>query len=109
MLDVEEKYLNKRKSDRYPQEKPVLLIKPDEIGTYKDRFILNDRVWLFFYDLWQRMGDERFDAFLKNLFNSDTIDYQKFQAQILTFLPDYESRLNLWLNTTDFSSEMRIQ
>jgi len=108
MKQLETKYLKKRQSDRYPVEKAILLIKPDEIGTYKDKFVLNDRVWLFFYDLWVQMGADNFDDFLITLFQFDKIDYNRFADLILRFIPDYRNRLNIWLNTTEFTENMYI-
>jgi len=109
MKQLEKKYLKKRDSDRYPIEKPILQITPDEIGDYKDRFVLNDRVWLFFYDLWIQMGTDKFDAFLSDLFTFDEIDYNSFEDLILKFIPNYKDQLHIWLNTTNYTGEMSIK
>ncbi len=105
---LETTYLKKRQSGRYPVEKAILFIRPDEIGTYKDKFVLNDRVWLFFYDLWIRMGAQKFDEFLGRLFQFDKIDYNKFKDLILKFIPDYQDRLDIWLNTTKYNEDMYV-
>jgi hypothetical protein len=109
MKEVERQYLEKREKRNFTKEKPILQITFDEVGTYKDHFVLNDRVWLFIYDLWRRMGDENFDAFLKKLFVWDGIDYGRFEGLVLEFLPDFKEKLNTWLNTTEYSEGMKIQ
>jgi hypothetical protein len=109
MKEIEKQYLAKRERRDFTKEKPILQITFDEIGNYKDHFVLNDRVWLFFYDLWKEMGDESFDVFLKKLFSWDSINYKRFEGLILEFLPDFKEKLNLWLNTTEYSQAMKIQ
>jgi hypothetical protein len=114
MKKVEERYLTKRtgmdkRGRRVPEEKPILNIHADEIGTYKDKFILNDRVWLFLFDLWQKMGDENFDLFLKDLFVLSSIDYPTLENIVLNYLPDYGNKFNIWLNTTSFPESLQIQ
>ena len=114
MIRVEESYLKKkhttkdRRGNKLPEEKPILDISYDEIGNYKDYFILSDRVWLFLYDLWQEMGDEHYDRFLRELFLFDTINYQKFEELILNYLPDYQEKLNIWLKTSRYPASIRI-
>lgn len=109
MKEKERQYLAKREKQNFTEEKPILKITFDEIGVYKDHFVLNDRVWLFIYDLWEKMGDEKFDAFLKKLFSWDGIDYKKFEGLVMESIPDYKDELNTWLNTTDYSEGMHIQ
>lgn len=114
MKRVEKSYIQKRKTGKnwrgnaLPIEKAILEITFDEIGTYKDNFILNDRVWLFFYDIWNKMGDDKFDNFLKKLFLFDFINYKNFEELIIEFIPDYKEKLNTWLNTTDYPDEMHL-
>jgi hypothetical protein len=108
MKKVEERYLQRKKTGKnrrgydLPPEKPILQISYDEIGNYKDTFILSDRVWLFLYDLWTRMGDQKFETFLIDLFSYETIDYEKFERLILTYLPDYKEKLYTWLKTNEY-------
>jgi hypothetical protein len=115
MEKVENSYLEKRKTgttrrgDPLPVEKAILNITFDEIGAYKDNFVLDDRVWLFFYDIWNKMGDIKFDNYLKQLFSSNSINYEIFEKLVLSYLPDYKSKLNLWLNTTDYPEEIQIK
>ncbi len=115
MLEVKQSYLKKKESgkssrgQKLPLEKPILQISYDEIGTYKDNFVLNDRVWLFFYNLWQRMGDEKFDAFLKELFAFNFIDYNNFEQLILKYLPGFSKELDTWLNTNYYPDRLQIK
>lgn len=115
LIRIEKSYLKKKKTGlsrrgrKLPKEKPILEINYDEIGMYKDTFILNDRVWLFFNDIWNQLGDKKFDQFLRELFKFQSIDYKNFESLILKYLPDYETKLNIWLNTTDYPDELRIK
>jgi hypothetical protein len=114
MMKVEEGYLEKRKTGKtwrgntLPVEKPILEIKFDEIGLYKDKFVLNDRVWLFFYSIWNKMGDEEFDRFLKELFSFNSINYNSFEELVVKYIPGFAPELNTWLNTTDYPDEIKI-
>jgi len=65
-------------------------------------------VWLFFYNIWNQMGDEKFDMFLKELFLFNAIDYETFEELVLKYIPDYKKKLNTWLNTTDYPDEIKI-
>lgn len=111
---VERSYLSKRESgldsrgNRLPQEKALLDIDAQEIGSYKDTFILNDRMWLFMYDLWTRMGDEQFSRFCRELFALEDIDYRTFDSLITGYLPGYSERLHQWISTTLYTDDMRL-
>lgn len=115
MKKVEELYLEKRKTGKtqrgntLPAEKAILNIKFDELGYYKDQFVLNDRVYLFFYTIWNKMGDEKFDNFLQELFRFTSINYEVFEQLILKYIPDYRDNLNIWLNTTNYPEEIQIR
>ncbi len=114
MKKTEKRYLTYRKTGKtrrgfkLPKEKPILKITADEIGTYKDKFVLNDRVYLFMYDLWIKMGNEKYDDFLKELFEFQSIDYLSFEKLVLKYIPEYQTNLNVWLNTTDFPEAFKI-
>lgn len=114
MRRLESSYREKRRTgltsrgNKLPPEKAILDIPHHEIGNYKDKFVLRDRVWLFFYDMWQQTGDEKFDAFLKELFVFQTINYNSFETLVLKYLPDYKFRLKQWLRTTEFPEELRL-
>jgi hypothetical protein len=114
MIKVEERYLAKRKTgktsrgNKLPEEKAILNISFDEIGNYKDTFVLSDRVWLFFYNVWVRMGDAKFDMFLKELFSFNSISYESFEGLVIKYIPGFKETLNTWLNTTDYPDEIKI-
>jgi hypothetical protein len=114
MLKIENEYLYKKVNGmnkrgwKTPIEKPILEIKPDEIGSYKDMFILSDRAWLFFNYLRQEMGNDDYNKFVVELFKFKTIDYNKFEKLILKYLSDFKEDLNTWLNTTDYPERFRL-
>lgn len=111
---VERSYLRRRESgldsrgNTLPQEKALLDIGAQEIGMYKDTFILNDRMWLFMYDLWSRMGDEDFSRFCRELFTLEDIDYSTFDSLIAGYLPGYSERLHDWIRTTLYTDDMKL-
>ncbi|ALO16173.1 hypothetical protein L21SP5_02549 [Salinivirga cyanobacteriivorans] len=90
-----------RWNNELPEEKPILAIQADEIGNYKDRFILNDRVRLFLYDLYLKMGKKKFEIFIKQVLNGKITQYEDFADAITAFLPGYEQQVYFWLKTTD--------
>lgn len=104
----ERRYLAGREAGD-PVEKPILEITYDEIGTYKDRFVLSDRVWLCLYDIWTRAGDDGFDRLCRELFSLDTIDYETFEALVEKYIPGYGHRLDKWLNTTVYDESMALK
>ena len=114
MKQIEKRYISKKKSGKdkrgnmLPIEKPILKIAYEEIGQYKDRFILPDRVSLFLYRLWNKMGDKKYDDFLKELFQYSEISYDKFEKLTLKYLPRFKNELFLWLNTNDYPLSFRI-
>ncbi len=111
MQGVEARYLQKKETGKtsrgfdLPEEKSILSITADEIGNYKDKFILNDRVWLFMYDLWQKMGDTNYEAYLEELLNKEDINYADFEKTTLKYLPNYGEKLAIWLNGTKYPVE----
>ncbi|MFN2380351.1 MAG: hypothetical protein ABR519_09130 [Bacteroidales bacterium] len=115
MHRVERSYIRKRETgtdsrgNKLPEEKALLEIRADEIGWYKDNFVLNDRMWLFMYELWSRMGESGFAGFLGDLLVLDDIDYPLFESIVISRLPGYEDRLHAWLRTTTFTDAMMIQ
>ncbi|WP_350292566.1 hypothetical protein [uncultured Croceitalea sp.] len=115
MQRTEKSYLKKRSTgeDRrgnpLPIEKSILEIRHNEIGKYKDLFILSDRVRLFLYHLWTTMGEDSYDQFLNKLFNLDTIDYDIMKKIVEEFIPDYGNNLNIWLNTIDYPKSIQLK
>lgn len=114
MLRVEKNYINKRETgknsrgNQLPVEKPILDINANEIGLFKDNFILNDRVWLFFFDLWEKMGEEKFDSFLKELFDLQDINYSVLEELVNKYISNYKKNLHKWLYTKEFNEELMI-
>ncbi|MDZ7739963.1 MAG: hypothetical protein U5K32_13040 [Bacteroidales bacterium] len=114
MRKVEDNYLQKKRTGlnsrgrKLPEEKPVYEITADEIGMYKDNFILSDRVWLFMFDLWQHMGDGKFEVFVRDLFSLDSIDQRIFEELIIDYLPAYGDRLDTWLKTTEYREDFLL-
>lgn len=115
MKRVEKNYITKkqtgkdRRGNLLPSEKPILEIPFDEMGIYKDVFILSDRVKLFLYHLWSKMEDKKFDQFLKELFQLEAINYKIFEALIVKYIPNYVDNLNIWLNTIDYPKSIQIK
>jgi hypothetical protein len=115
MKRVEKEYLRKKETglgwrDRpVPPEKPLAHISADELSTYKDVFVLDDRALLFLNWLRTEMGSERFQQFVKELFKSDDVTLASFEATVLKYLPASGKTLTLWLRTTAYLDEWRIQ
>ena len=115
MKRVEKNYIEKKKTgkdrrgNQLPPEIPILKISYDDIGKYKDRFILSDRVRLFLYHLWTEMGDQSYDQFLKELFQFNSIDYKKFKTLVEKYISGYKDNLNIWLNTIDYPVSLQIK
>lgn len=115
MRRVEKSYIRKRETgtdsrgNALPEEKAILDLGADDISRYKDTFVLNDRIWLFMYDLWTRMGENGFNSFLGELLTLDDIDYPLFESIVVSHLPGYKERLHRWLRTTTFTGEMMIK
>ena len=96
-----------RRGDSLPLEKPILEIGYDEIGEYKDRFILQDRVALFFDFLRRRMGKEGFLRFSSDVLNRELLDYDLFVAVVESHLPGSGEEVRRWLKTTEYPVDLR--
>jgi len=57
-----------------PLEKPLYEIRADEIGVYKDRFVLHDRAPPFLDWLRRPMGETGFFEWARQLFALDSLD-----------------------------------
>jgi hypothetical protein len=110
---VERGYIDKRTTGRsrrgatLPPEKPIVEIGHGEIGVYKDLFVLNDRVRLFFDYLRRRMGNERFLRFSSDLLNRELLEFDVLVAVVEAHLPDSGDDVRRWLKTTDFPDRWR--
>ncbi|MBD3219048.1 MAG: hypothetical protein GF310_12305 [candidate division Zixibacteria bacterium] len=114
MKGVETAYLNKKEigKDRrgrpLPEEKPIDKLVFEEIGAYKDRFILNDRVKLFFNYLCEKMGWDKFQKFTRELFSTKEISFDKFISIILKYLPREKANLEIWLSSNDYLAKFHL-
>lgn len=114
MTQTEDSYLERRRTgvDRrgspLPVEKPILALTAEDISTYKDRFVLNDRARLFCNWLRTQMGVETFRKFTLELFSQKTLDPGRLVAIIETYLPGSGDDVDLWLGTTDFPQRFRL-
>ena len=110
---VQQQYLERKRTGKgwrgspLPPEKPLTALTDDEIGLYKDVFLLNDRAVLFFDYLRRKMGKDKFLDFANTLVNRDHLDQASFQQAILAYLPGSAEALRLWLNTTAYPDHLR--
>jgi hypothetical protein len=112
---VEKGYLAKRRSGKdrrgrpLPEEKPLLRITADEVGAYKDSFVLSDRALLLLNYLRTRMGRIRFQEFTLELFGREEMNRTVFEEVVLRFLPDAKEDLKIWLDTTEYPKSLRLR
>ena len=112
---VEDQYLSKRETGRgrrgepLPPEKPILEIGTDEISEYKDTFVLNDRVRLFFDYLRRQLGSDGFFRLASDLMNREMLDYESMVAVIEAFLPGSGEGVYRWLRTSEYPEEFRLE
>lgn len=105
---VAEGYLQKKATGRdrrgnpLPPEKPLLAITEDEIGAYKDTFILSDRARLFWDYLRRAMGREAFHRMTRDFFNRESLNRASFRQAIQAYLPISSEDLHLWLETNEY-------
>ena len=110
---VQQGYLEKRRTglDRrgaaLPPEKPLALIGDDEIGRYKDLFVLSDRALLFMDWLRRETGPNGFPVLARDLFEGDKLDYARFTSIVLEHLPGAAGDLRLWLETSEYPERLR--
>ncbi len=106
MARLEEGYRQRRargtdgRGQPLPPEKPILALTAADVSTYKDRFILPDRVPLCLEDLRRRMGHERFLAWSRALFAAESLDPGTLRAITRDLAPAQATRLHRWLMTT---------
>ncbi len=112
-LDKIEKLYQERRStgkmggEKMPPEKPILAIGLDELGIYKDVFVLNDRALLFWDYLRRKMPPAAFDALVRALTASSDVTAKNFFALIARHAPALQSDAHRWLETTDYPNEFR--
>jgi hypothetical protein len=114
MRSTEKSYLEKKKTGlssrgrKLPEEKPIIQITADEVGKYKDVFILSDRASLFLNFLFEKMGQDKFNEFTRELFNGDVYDLPRFIDLVDKHLPGSKQDVDVWLATNDYPERFRI-
>jgi hypothetical protein len=114
IVTLEQRYLQKRSSGLsrrgrlLPPEKPLDRIPADELSLYKDTFVLNDRVALFFDFLRRRMGDEDFMSMCRVLFEQPRLTSDLIREIIESRYPGPVSDIEAWLSTTEFPLWMQV-
>lgn len=114
MKRIEKSYLYKKKHGKtrrgwkIPAEKPILKITAQEIGDYKDMFILDDRLVLFFNFLRQQMGPQKFYKFAQAIIQTRPGNDQQFVQLIGQFLPQQKQLIKTWLYTNDYPDQLRL-
>jgi hypothetical protein len=114
ILAADSVYLEKRRTGEgrrgapLPVEQPIDEIAPDEIGNYKDTFVLSDRVPLFLDWVRRQLGDDSFFEWAKELFARDGLSLDAFLSSLAPRLgPDRLADLRLWLSTTEYPKRFR--
>jgi len=108
MEKVEKSYLERKKTKKtswgspLPQEKSILSLTWTDIGTYKDTFILNDRVRLFLNHIRTKSGKKRFKQFTQELCNSPHLDLPAFYRLLEKFIPGSTQDMDIWLKTNQY-------
>lgn len=114
MRRVEKSYLQKKKTGKnwrgrpLPAEKPIVAISADEIGTYKDTFILNDRVRLFLHSIRSQLGKKRFKSFTRELCRHKNVTTASLVDLIETYIPGGRKDVNMWLNTNRYPRRFHL-
>jgi hypothetical protein len=109
---LEKRYLERRATGRdgseaLPPEKPILAMTADDVGKYKDTFVLNDRALLFWDYLHRKMTPAAFDGLVRELTASPEVTAKSFFALIARHAPALEPDAHRWLETAEYPSEFR--
>jgi hypothetical protein len=111
---VQQRYLTKRETglsrrgNPLPPEKPIDRIGADELSTWKDTFVLDDRVVLFWDYLRRELGADRFAALCRDLFGRARLTAGTIRASIVAAYPGPADHIDAWLSTTDFPAWMHV-
>ncbi len=89
-----------------PEEKPILDLRAEDIGTYKDLFILSDRVKLFFDDMRRRLGPDGFLRLARDVMSQERLDAGALRAVIRRHLPGAEADVRIWLETNEYPQRL---
>ena len=115
LLRVQSYYLENKglEQDRWgntrPPEVPLMRISADEIGKYKDDYILWGRSKLFFNYLLKELGNAGFSGFAKDLFKHEELTETQFVELCRKYLPGKNDQINTWLYTNDFPDEFKLE
>lgn len=110
---VQKSYLEQRASGKdadgnlLPPEKPILSITADEIGKYKDTFVLSDRALLCLDYLRRKMGRPTFDDFVRALTARSSVSTADFFALVGLYAPAEQANAHRWLETMDYPASFR--
>ena len=110
---VQVRYLERRQTgldyrgEPLPPEKPLLQMTADDIGLFKDRFVLNDRALLFWDHLRRTIGASRFDELVRDMCQRDRLTADDFLALLQSRAPEFMADAHLWLETTEFPDRLR--
>lgn len=111
---LEQTYLDKKRTGTdnrgrlLPPEKPLLCLRADEVGVYKDVFVLDDRALLFMNYLRVQMGEGSFGNFCRQLFSGSATTAESFERLCGKYLPFKKDEIKLWLYTNEFPDKFRI-
>lgn len=114
MVNLEKSYLTKKttgKTNRggpLPEEKPICMLNFNDIGMYKDKFILNDRVGLFLNYLRNILGKSKFKSFTQKLSQSHELTLDTLKIMILSYTPGIEEDLRIWLETNEYPERFHL-
>jgi len=111
---LEQSYLTKketglnRRGRKLPVDKSLDQITANEIGLYKDQFILTSRTSLFFNYIRVKMGDSIYSEFERELFDLRKMSNKTFRELVLKHLPGIEEDLNIWLSKIDYPEHFKL-
>ncbi|MFH1687945.1 MAG: hypothetical protein ABIE70_10565 [bacterium] len=111
MTQVEDAYMKRQETgldnrgNSLPPEKPIDQLTPDDIGEYKDCFVLNDRAVLFLNYLRTKMGHETFARCVRELLDGDMLTMALFVNKMKQCFPDDKEDIDVWLSTTQYPSK----
>ncbi len=110
---IEASYLEKRRTGKsrrgwnLPPEIPISSIGPEELGEYKDLFVVADRALLFLDALRRQAGVERFDRTVKEIVSRESLDDAALRRLFRQWAPEIGSDLDLWLDSIEFPERFR--
>lgn len=112
---VEKAYMRKKeihktgRGNPLPLEKPILSLTFEDIGIYKDTFILNDRVILFLHYLRNKLGKNDFTRFTRELCTMSHLTVPLFKEVITKYIPGSKKDIFLWLETNEYPERMQLK